>query len=200
MKKRSLILLTIVQITGHYFFSKEPVSASNCPFDSYMIINGKCHDMTQEQKNVSSETPQNDYSNPNLQYEYRESIVPIVKQCNDFEYQESAQRYFKIHPEHQYLDIDSDGYACDNLPRIKNNLLTSAIWNNLIYENRQKKLSTNNERSLNYQEVVGIIGFYPNASKGNKIIWEDPINSKVIKIRFHNNEIADMKGSGFRRQ
>ncbi len=95
------------------------------------------------------------------------------------------------------MDSDRDGYACDHLTRINRDILTVAIWQELLAENIARKNATKNKEALTYNEVVRIIGFSPNASRNGRIIWEDPINNMAIKIRFHHQQISDMKGIGF---
>lgn len=102
------------------------------------------------------------------------------------------------YPEQKHLDSDHDGYACDNLTTLRHyDILTFAIWQELVNENIHRKQSSENKRSLTYSEVVSIIGFSPNAKRGNRTIWSDPVNNMSIEIRFHKGKIMDMKGVGF---
>ena len=195
MKFNKYLLLATILISAFPFLSQKALS-QECPFDSYMIINGKCYDMSQE-KEKSPLT-----SHKTIYYDsYRSNTENFArtqkKECSDFTYQESAQRYFDRNREEKHLDSDRDGYACDNLNRLSNDILTSAIWKELLNSNIKKRQSTKNTESLSYSEVIDIIGFYPNASKGSRTIWEDPINNMAIKIRFHQGQIMDMKGVGF---
>lgn len=192
---KHFMLLAIASILAVPFSSKKALSLE-CPFDSYIIIGGKCHNMTQEK---SAPTVQN----TNYRYSYANNELNEItsqspkKECSDFAYQESAQSYFDFYPEHKHLDSDLDGYACDNLTRLNDDILTPAIWRELVYKNIQRKQSTKNQQSLSFSEVVSIIGFYPNAKKGSRTIWEDPINNMSIQISFHKGEVVDMKGIGF---
>ena len=192
---QQLFWLAIASISTVPLLSQKALS-QECPFDSYMIIGGRCHDMTS--KKAPQTIPENTYSYPYVNNKVQDlSSQGIKKECSDFSYQETAQRFFELHPEHQHLDSDRDGYACDDLIRRSNNILTPAIWRTLVYENRQRKKITENVESLSYQEVTRIIGFPPNASRGSRVIWEDPINNMTIKIVFRDGKILEMKGTGF---
>ncbi|MCC0179067.1 excalibur calcium-binding domain-containing protein [Waterburya agarophytonicola K14] len=138
------------------------------------------------------------YHDPDVSNEVNDfSYQSSKKECRDFKYQETAQHYLDLYPEHKHLDSDRDGYACNNLTRLNGDILTPAIWNELLSRNIHKKQSSKKRESLTYSEVIEIVGFYPNANKGSRTIWSDPINNMSIQIRFHEGKIMDMKGIGF---
>ena len=188
--------LAILTVFTTIHFPKE-VSAEECPFDSYIIIGGQCHNLTEE---TSTPTV---YKTVYRSYDSQNEVDDLTnasstKKCSDFKYQEYAQAYFdKYLEENKAMDIDRDGYACDHLTRINRDILTVAIWHELLNENIARKSATKNKEALTYNEVIRIIGFPPNASRNGRIIWEDPINNMAIKIRFHRQQIYDMKGIGF---
>ncbi len=197
-----LFLLATVSISALPIFSQKALS-QECPFDSYIIVGGRCHNMTVEKSPPTVHTTI--YHDPYASNEVRDfTSQSQKKECRDFEYQETAQRHFDRYPEQKHLDsdyaarsLDRDGYACDNLTRLDDDILTPAIWNELLSKNIHRKQSTKNVESLSRSEVIDIIGFYPNASKGSRTIWSDPINNMSIQIRFHEGKIMDMKGIGF---
>ena len=195
MKSPNIILLIFVQTIVSFLF--DSASASTCPFDSYLIIDGVCHDATKEPNDLTLEKVKRTYRYSSLDMEYHAPIPLTIKKCSDFDYQETAQRHFEYHPENKNLDIDGDGYACENLKRRSEDLLTRKTWNYLVYRNRQSKLESNNKSSLSYQQVLNIIGFYPNKYTGNKIIWSEPIDRQKIEIVFYQDRIVEMKGTGF---
>jgi hypothetical protein len=41
-----------------------------------------------------------------------------------------------------------------------------------------------------------IIGFEP-YSKNGKLVWEDKVNKKKIELHIHQDEITNIKGTGF---
>lgn len=202
MKIRNFITFTIIQALiislVSLFFSNNSL-ASECDFDSYIILNGKCINLNKESSTSTNTSTVHRtiyrYNSPN---EIDNMKTLLTKDCNDFDYQEFAQRYFDKHPEAQdILDTDKDGYACENLKRLKGGVLSLKIWNNLKYENLQRKLATSNKKSLSFSEVNNIIGFSPTSIKYGKTIWSDPMNNMKITIRFHQEYIMDMKGTGF---
>ena len=193
MKFNKYLLLATISISAFPSFSQKALS-QECPFDSYMIIGGKCHNMTQEK---SPPTLHKTIYRDSYRSNDGDFALTQKKECRDFQFQESAQRYFNRNREQKHLDSDRDGYACDELTRFDKDILTSRIWQELVHQNLQRKKLTKNAESLSYAEVVRIIGFSPNASKGSRTIWEDPINNMAIKIRFHQGQIMDMKSIGF---
>ena len=192
--------LFLLATTSAYAFAllnfSQKVLAKECPFDSYIIIDRKCHDMTPEKPTPTVHKTVDTYSDTSSKFSDLTS-GSLSKECSDFKYQESAQRHFENYPEHKHLDNDRDGYACDHLSRLSNDALTVEIWRKLLYENVQRKNSTQNKESLSYSEVMSIIGFPPNASTSSRTVWEDSINNMAIKIRFHDGKIVYMKGIGF---
>ena len=193
MKFNKYLLLTTISISAFPSFSQKALS-QECPFDSYMIIGGKCHNMTQEK---SPPTLHKTIYRDSYRSNDGDFALTQKKECRDFQSQESAQRYFDRNREEKHLDGDRDGYVCDELTRFDKNILTSGIWQELLSSNIRRRQSTKNKKSLFYSEVIDIIGFSPNASKGSRTIWEDPINNMAIKIRFYEGQIVDMKGIGF---
>ncbi len=79
------------------------------------------------------------------------------------------------------------------------NTLTKEIWNELVYKNRQRKIASNNKRTLSYSEVRAIIGFAPSKHKNGKYTWIDASDNNKIIVRFHDKKIMDMKSIGFNR-
>lgn len=190
-----LFLLVTTSISALPIFAQKALS-QECPFDSYIIVGGKCHNMTVEKKlpTVQKTIYRDPYPSSEVEdFTYQNQ----KKECRDFKYQETAQRHFDRYPEQKHLDNDRDGYACDSLTRLDDDILTPAIWDELLSRNIRKKQSSKNKQSLTYSEVVSIIGFYPNSNRGSRTIWEDPINNMSIQIRFHEGQIMDMKGIGF---
>ena len=196
-------MLATVSISALPIFSEKALS-QECPFDSYIIVGGRCHNMT-----VKKALRQ--YTRPFItiptQVMRLEILLLKVKKKN--------AEILNIKKPHKGTLIaipnkdiwiaitlrvaksDRDGYACDNLTRLDDDILTPAIWNELLSKNIHRKQSTKNVESLSRSEVIDIIGFYPNASKGSRTIWSDPINNMSIQIRFHEGKIMDMKGIGF---
>ena len=78
--------------------------ALECPFDSYMIIGGKCHNMTQEKSppTVHKTIYRDSYKSNEEDFAFES----LKKECRDFAYQESAQYYFDRNPEQKHLDSD----------------------------------------------------------------------------------------------
>lgn len=182
--------------------------ALECPFDSYLIINGKCINLHQESNtNTNSNTVQRTTYEYRSRNETEQVKTSAQKVCQDFSYQREAQNYFNRYPDSKKkLDSDNDGFVCENLTRKYGNILTMDIWQTLLYESRQRKLETNNKRSLTFDEVNNIIGFDPNPKlKNRRTVWEDPMNGKRIEIRFFKNkisgkdEILEMRGIRFKR-
>lgn len=180
--------------------------ALECPFESYLIINGKCINLHKE-SNTNTNTVQRttyEYRSRNETGQVRSSTTKI---CQDFSYQHEAQNYFDKYPDSKIkFDSDNDGFVCENLKRKSGNILTLKIWQTLLYENRQRKLQYNNKRSLTFNEVNNIIGFDPNPKlKNRRHIWEDPMNGKRIEVLFFKNkisgknEILEMRGVRFKR-
>jgi|GEM_PF-3994144 len=192
-------LLLLATISTFIFalprFSQKAL-AKECPFDSYIVIGDQCHNMTSQKFTPTVHKTIYTYPDINSKFDHFNS-QSLSKECSDFGYQESAQRHFENYPEHKHLDSDRDGYACDHLIRLSNDVLNTEIWRKLVYENIQRKNSTTNKESLSYFEVMRIIGFPPNASTRSRTVWEDPINNMAIKIRFHDKKIMDMRGIGF---
>ena len=109
--------------------------AKECPFDSYMLIGGKCHDLGLSEPKVNVHPSV--YQTYDYEENGRESITVEHKTmtCSDFKYQESAQDYLERNPDNRTLDNDGDGYACEHLTRISREILTTSIWNELLSEN-----------------------------------------------------------------
>ena len=193
--KKNIALTTFQALTissGFLLFPKISL-ALECPFDSYLIINGQCVNLKQESNTNTVRRTIPKYSSTN---EPDERKVSATKICKDFDYQEEAQRYFDNYSESKRkFDSDNDGYVCENLTRRSRNILTREIWQELLYENRQRKIATKNEHSLTLSEVNRIIGFSPNRKLNNgRYVWEDPMTGRRIEVRFFKNEISNMKG------
>ena len=172
--------------------------ALECPFDSYLIINGKCINLDKESNTNTVHRTTYEYR---ARTETRQVRSSATKICQDFSYQREAQNYFDRYPDSKRkFDSDNDGFVCENLKRKYGNILTLKIWQTRLYENRQRKLETNNKRSLTFNEVYNIIGFSPNPTlKNRRTVWEDPMNGKRIEILFFENEILEMRGVRFKR-
>lgn len=201
MKFKKLIAVGIIQgltINSILLFSLKSAWSLDCPFDSYIIMNGKCINLNQQSNTNSNNVPRRIDS-----YNSKEKPVAVdsisKKTCRDFQYQYQAQRYFDLNSEYKSkFDLDNDGYVCENLTRIRGNILTMKIWQTLKYENRQRKRDSENKHALTFTQVNRIIGFAPNPKKERRRhVWEDPISNKRIEIRFFEGEIKDMKGMGF---
>ncbi len=197
-KKIFLITFQALIISSGLLLLPKISSALECNFDSYLIVDGKCVNLNKE-SNIDTNTVDRTI------YKHRSSAkndamqTNDTKNCEDFNYQESAQSYFDRYPENKRnFDSDNDGFVCEDLERTSKNILTQKIWQELLYENRQRKLETKNKRSLTFDEVNEIIGFFPNPKQKNRrYVWEDPMTGRRIEVRFFQNEIADMKGIRF---
>jgi len=161
-----------------------------CPFDSYMILDSKCIDLTKK-SNVNTNTVhrtiyKNDYENESD----AAGRLP-EKTCEDFEYQKLAQRYFDRNSEYKSkFDSDNDGYVCEDLTRTDNDILTQKIWQTLKQHSY--------ESSLSLMEANRIIGFnFSLKKKNNRYVWEDKISNRSIEIRFFNGRSREINSRGF---
>jgi hypothetical protein len=70
-------------------FSSQKVLSQVCPFDSYIIIKDKCHDMTPKKSQPTFH--QTTYSYP-YQSEEINNVTSVIekKECSDFKYQRTA--------------------------------------------------------------------------------------------------------------
>ncbi|MEL6437945.1 MAG: hypothetical protein AAFQ80_01640 [Cyanobacteria bacterium J06621_8] len=201
MKSTNIIVLGIIQaININLAFMLFPKAAWSleCPFNSYIILDGKCIKLSQE-SNTNTNTVHKTNYRYNSENNNRAADNLPKKTCKDFEYQHTAQSYFDINSEHKSkFDLDNDGYVCEKLARVRGNILTIKIWQTLMYENRQRKIDTDNKKSLTLSEVNSIIGFSPKQKKATgRHVWEDPISNKRIEIKFYEDQIKTMKSVGF---
>jgi hypothetical protein len=78
------------------------------------------------------------------------------------------------------------------------NTLNRQKWEKLVQENLERKELTDFKETLSFSEVRSIIGFSPTQSKSNQYTWEDEVNKMKIIVRFHDDQIMDLKGIGFK--
>ncbi|MBW4532555.1 MAG: excalibur calcium-binding domain-containing protein [Pleurocapsa minor HA4230-MV1] len=130
------------------------------------------------------------------------STLPIEvqaknKDCDDFNNQYEAQNHLRSNPsDTDILDSDNDGIACEHLENTSYGTLNKTIWQNLLSQNGARLKETKNKHSLTYYEAKVIIGFEP-YSKNGKLVWEDKVNKKKIELHIHQDEITNLKGTGF---
>lgn len=203
-KTISLVTFQALMISSGLLLLPNVSSALECNFDSFLIIDGKCVNL-KKKSNIDTNTVHRtiyEYSSADENSNIQDADKKI---CEDFNYQESAQRYFDRYPENKRkFDRDNDGFVCEHLERTSKNILTLEIWQKLKSENYQRKQQTKNQHSLSFREVRQIIGFSPNAKQKNRRhVWEDPMTGKRIEILFAKNkiseqyEILEMKGVKF---
>lgn len=78
-------------LTSLFLLSSKEALSQECPFDSYIIISGKCHNMTQEKIPSAVHKTIDRYPYGNNEAEANDfTSQSLKKECSDFKYQETA--------------------------------------------------------------------------------------------------------------
>lgn len=192
--------VTMIQTVGlGSAIALQPAVAQSCPYESYMIINGKCHEFSSipqvKQPKVKTiraeESTLDSYNNYN----------PNAKTCSDFNFQDEAQDYAMKHS-NSGLKEEGDSIVCGYLPWRKYGYLNKYSYQevkNEYYRRKQEQtFGFKDHITMSISEVQSIIGFEGQYQGNGTWVWGNILNPREeIKIKVLNNQIVRLSKKGF---
>ena len=190
-----LFYLASIQAMGlGYAIAAKPAVAQSCPYQSYIIINGKCHKF--------SSIPQVKQPKIEKNIQAEESMFdPNAKTCSDFDYQHKAQNYYERNFQSN-LDRDGDGIACEQMFRHKYGYLDRSTYGKVkreYYRRKQEQtFGLKDDIGMSITEVQSIIGFQGEYVGNGTWIWANILNPREeIKVKVLGNQIVKLSKKGF---
>ena len=194
------LYLALIQAVGFgYAIAAKPAVAQSCPYESYIIINGKCHEFSSipQVKQPKIKTTQVEES----AFDTYTSYDPNAKTCSDFDYQHEAQKYHDRNSQSN-LDRDSDGIACEHLFWRKYGYLDRSTYEEVKHEYYHRKqeqtFGFKDNIGISIAEVQSIIGFQGEYIGNGTWVWANILNPKQeIKVKVLANQIVRLSKKGF---
>lgn len=174
-------------------------NAQSCPYDNFMIIDGKCHEFS----SVQPSRKQPRIKTVEVEEATYNSYNSDFKLCSEFEYQDEAQDYYLKHPDSaSTLDPDYDGIACEHLFWRKYGYLDRSSYEqvkNEYYRRKQEQtFGFKDKIGMSIAEVQSIIGFEGEYLGNGTWIWANIRNLKEeITVKVLNNQIIRLSKKGF---
>ena len=195
-----LFYLTLIQAMGlGYAIAAKPAVVQNCPYESYIIIDGKCHKFSSipQVKQPKIKTTQAVES----MFDTYTSYDPNAKICSDFDYHHQAQKYHDRNPESN-LDRDEDGIACKYSFSSKFGYLDRSTYEEVKQEYYRRKqeqtFGFKDKVGMSISEVQGIIGFQGEYISNGTWVWANIIDPREqIKVKVLGNQIVKLSKKGF---
>ena len=201
MKLSSRFLyLALIQAVGlGYTTAAKPAIAQSCPYESYIIIDGKCHQFSSIPK-VKQPKIKTVLAEESMLDTY--SYNPNAKTCSDFNYQDEAQDYHNKHSDSE-LDDDNDGIVCRySLPLRKYGYLYKSSYQevkNEYYRRKQARtFGFRDDIEMTIDEVQSIIGFRGMDLGNGTWVWGNILNPREeIKVKVLGNQVVKLSKKGF---
>ena len=194
------LYLALIQAVGlGYAIAAKPAIAQNCPYESYIIIDGKCHRFSSipkvkqpKIKTVPTEESKLDAYN---------SYNPNAKTCSDFDYQDEAQDYHNKYSDSE-LDDDNDDVVCEYLLWRKYGYLDKSSYEevkNEYYRRKQEQtFGFKDHITMTIDDVQSIIGFEGKYLGNGTWVWGNILNPRQeIKVKVLGNQIVKLSKKGF---
>ena len=199
-----LLYFAFIQAVGlGYAIVAKPVVAQSCPYKSYIIIDGKCHEFSsipKKQPKIETFRQEESTFDTYTSYDPRGND-PNAKTCSDFDYHHEAQKYHDRNPESN-LDRDENGIACEYSFSSKFGYLTHKKYEAVKHEYyRRKQANTFGFKSgigMSISEVQNIIGFQGEYVGNGTWVWANTLNpQEEIKVKVLANQIIKLSKKGF---
>ena len=194
-----LFYLALIQTIGvSYLLTAKPAVAQSCPYQSYVIIDGKCHQFSSiPKKQPKTETVRQEEST----FDTYNSYDPNAKTCSDFDYHHEAQKYHNRNPK-SGLDRDEDGIACEYSFSSKFGYFDRSTYEEVKHEYYRRKqeqtFGFKNKVGMSIGEVQGIIGFQGEYIGNGTWVWANILNPREeIKVKVLANQIVKLSKKGF---
>lgn len=199
MISSKFLYLALIQIGLGCAIAAKPTIAQSCPYASYIIIDGKCHQLSSipikqpKIKITPSEESELDAYN---------SYNPNARTCSDFEYQDEAQDYHNKYSD-SGLDNDNDGVVCEYLlPLGKYGYLDKSSYQEVKHEYYRRKqertFGFRDDIEMTIKEVQDIIGFDGEYLGNGTWVWGNILNPREeIKVKVLGNQIVKLSKKGF---
>lgn len=191
------LYLALIQVGLGYAIAAKPAIAQSCPYTSYIIIDGKCHQFSsipikQPKTKTVPAAELNDAYN---------SYNPNAKTCSDFDYQDEAQDYHNKYSDSR-LDGDNDGIVCEYLPWRKYGYLNKSSYEEVKHEYYRRKQARTfgfrDDIEMTIEEVQSIIGFNGKYLGNGTWVWGNIRNPREeIKVKVLGNQIVKLSKKGF---
>ena len=194
-----LFYLASIQAMGlGYAIAAKPVVAQSCPYESYIIIDGKCHKFSSipQVKQPKTEATQAEES----VFDTYTSYDPNAKTCSDFDYHHQAQKYHDRNPESN-LDRDEDGIACEYSFSNKFGYLNcqkyEAVKHEFYRRKQEQTFGFKDGIGMSITEVQGIIGFQGEYVGNGTWVWANILDPREeIKIKVLANQVVRLSKKG----
>lgn len=193
------LYLALIQVGLGCAIAAKPTVAQNCPYASYIIIDGKCHQFSSiptkqpRIKTVPAEESKLDSYN---------SYNPNAKTCSDFDSQGEAQDYHDRNSD-SGLNDDNYGVVCKHLlPVGKYGYLDKSSYEevkNEYYRRKQARtFDFKDDIEMTINDVQSIIGFNGKYLGNGTWVWGNIRNPREeIKVKVLGNQIVKLSKKGF---
>lgn len=196
---RFLYFAFIQAIGLGYAIAAKPAVAQSCPYENYIIIDGKCHEFSSipQIKQPKIKTTQAEESTFNTYTSYD----PNAKTCSDFDYHHEAQKYHDRNPK-SGLDRDEDGIACEYSFSSKFGYFDRSTYEEVKHEYYRRKqeptFGFKDDIGMSIAEVQSIIGFQGEYIGNGTWVWANILNPREeIKVKVLGNQIIKLSKKGF---
>ena len=193
------LYLALIQAIGvSCLLTAKPAVAQSCPYESYVIIDGKCHQFSSiPEKQPKIKTVRQEESI----FDTYTSYDPNAKTCSDFDYQDEAQDYYNKYSDNG-LDYDDDGIACEHLSWRKYGYLNRSTYEAVKHEYYRRKqeqtFGFKDKVGMSISEVQSIIGFQGEYIDNGTWVWANILNPREeIKVKVLGNQIVKLSKKGF---
>ena len=193
------LYLALIQVGLGYAIAAKPAVAQNCPYASYIIIDGKCHQLSSIPKVKQPKIQTVPAEELNDAYN---SYNPNAKTCSVFEYQDEAQDYHNKYSD-SGLDDDNDGVVCEYLlPLGKYGYLDKSSYEEVKHEYYRRKQARTfgfrDDIEMTINDVRDIIGFDGKYLGNGTWVWGNIFNPRQeIKVKVLGNQIVKLSKKGF---
>ena len=195
-----LFYLALIQAIGaSYLLATKPAVAQSCPYENYIIVDGKCHEFSSipQVKQPQIKTTQAEEST----FDTYNSYDLNAKTCSDFDYHHEAQKYHDRNP-NSGLDFDDNGIACKYSFLSKFGYFDRSTYEEVKHEYYRRKqeqtFGFKDKVGMSIGEVQGIIGFQGEYIGNGTWVWANILNPREeIKVKVLGNQIITLSKKGF---